>query len=57
MIVLDEYEAATFIRRFLKHKEFNIQVKRLGKVFCVTQRFISVRHRHSDQGVRITWTD
>lgn len=54
---VDEYEAATFIRRFLKQKEFNTQAKRLGKVIRLTRTYISVRHRHSEQGLRIAWTD
>ncbi len=54
---VDEYESATFIRRFLKQKDFNTQAKRLGKVIRVTQSYISVRTRQSDHGTRISWSD
>lgn len=54
---VDEYEAATFIRRFLKHKDFNTQAKRLGKVIRVKHTYISVRHRHAEQGFRFAWPD
>ncbi|MFQ5641942.1 MAG: hypothetical protein ACE5IR_28540 [bacterium] len=54
---VDEYEAATFIRRFLKQKEFNTLAKRLGKVIRVTRPYISVRERHFEHGVRFEWTD
>ncbi|NIR50089.1 hypothetical protein GWO43_16420 [candidate division KSB1 bacterium] len=54
---INEYEAATFIRRFLKQRKFNTQAKRLGKIFRVTRTCISVRERHSEQGVRFEWTD
>ena len=54
---VDEYEAATFIRRLLKHKKFNTQAKRLGKLIRVASRQILVRHRHSPGGIRIAWTE
>lgn len=54
---VDQYEAATFIRRFLKHKEFNTQAKRLGKVIRVAQTYISVRRRQSETAVRFAWAD
>jgi hypothetical protein len=54
---VDEYEAASFIRRFLKQENFNTQAKRLGKVIRVMHTYIAVRDRHSEQGVRFEWSD
>jgi hypothetical protein len=54
---VNQYEAATFIRRFLKHTEFNTQAKRLGKVIRVSHTNISMRQRHSEEEVHITWAD
>jgi len=54
---VNDYEAATFIRRFLRHKEFDTQAKRLGKVIRITQTYISVRDRHASQGIRFEWTN
>ena len=54
---VDEYEAATFIRRFLKQKNFNTQAKRLGRVIRLTRTFISVRVCKAEQAVRFEWTE
>jgi len=34
---VEKYEAAFFIRRLLKHSEFNTQAKRIGNVIRVSQ--------------------
>ena len=34
-------EAATFIRRIIRHPEFNTVTKRLGKVFCLSHTNIA----------------
>jgi len=54
---VEDYEAASFIRRLLKQKEVNTQAKRLGKVIRVTQTYIAIRHCHSKKAVRFAWTD
>lgn len=41
-IDVTQYEAATFIRRTLKHKEFDTKAKRLGSHSCWSQRVDSV---------------
>ena len=54
---VNQYEAATFIRRFLKHNKFNTQAKRLGKIIRVSHTNISMRQRHSEEEIHITWED
>ncbi len=50
-----QYEAATFIRRFLKHPTFNTQAKRLDKIIRVSHLFIAARGRHSKKSEHFSW--
>ena len=48
-------EAATFVRRLLRHKEFNTQAKRMGKVIRLSTVGLSVWEIHEEQEIKVTW--
>jgi hypothetical protein len=50
-------EAATFIRRLLRHREFNTQANRMGAVIRVSHTGLVVWHRHAEQETHYDWTD
>ncbi len=51
-----QYEVASFIRRFLKHPEFNTRAKRMGNVILVTHTGLQVLQHHVAKEEKITWT-
>jgi hypothetical protein len=48
-------EVATFVRRFLRHPEFETQVKRTGKVVRVSHVGLAVWRLKSQLEVHIVW--
>jgi hypothetical protein len=48
-------EAATFIRRLLRHNSFNTKAKRMGKVIRTSHVDLSVWKLHSEKEVHISW--
>ncbi|HEX5735875.1 MAG TPA: hypothetical protein VF131_23815 [Blastocatellia bacterium] len=48
-------ETAIFIRRFLRHPEFNTQAKRMGKVVRVSTEHIVILQLHVKEQRRLTW--
>lgn len=52
-----QYEAAHFIRRFLRHRQFNTQARRLGAVVRVMDTGLVIWRPHRDQEERIPWAD
>lgn len=52
---VEEEEVAAYIRRFLRHPEFNTQAKRLGKVIRVTSASLSIWRLHAETEVTIMW--
>jgi hypothetical protein len=48
-------ETATFVRRLLRHKEFNTQAKRLGKVIRISSVGLSVWQLHAEKETRFDW--
>lgn len=54
---VDQYEAAKFVRRFLRQNEFSKEVNRLGKVFHVSPVGIAVWRLHASLQERIGWSD
>lgn len=48
-------ECAAFIRRVLKHSEFDTQAKRLGKVLHASHSGISVWRRHGEERLHFDW--
>jgi hypothetical protein len=49
-------EAATFVRRFLRHPDFDTQMKRLGRVVRVSHAGISVRRLRSQAETYAVWS-
>lgn len=52
-----QYEAASFVRRFLRHKQFNTQAKPMGTVSRASQIGISVWYLHAEEENFLEWTD
>ena len=48
-------EIALFIRRLLRHPEFDTQAKRMGKVVRVITKHIYVLHLHDQEQRRLDW--
>ena len=48
-------EAANYMRSFLRHREFNVQTKRMGKVIRISSAELSVWSRHAEKEVHFTW--
>jgi hypothetical protein len=50
-----QYEAATFIRRFLSHSEYKTKNKRKGEVIRVSQTGISMWRLHAEKEEFYNW--
>jgi hypothetical protein len=50
-------EVANYIRRLLRHPEFNTQTKRMGAVIRVSPTGLAVWRRHAVREVRLAWQD
>jgi hypothetical protein len=48
-------EAATFIRRFLRHPDFNTQVKRMGRVVRLSHTGLAVWRLRSQSELHTLW--
>jgi hypothetical protein len=48
-------EAAVFTRRLLRHKEFNTQAKRMGKVIRLSPVILSVWQLHTEEEIHYDW--
>lgn len=54
-LVVSQYEAASFIRRFLRHAEFNAWTNRKGKVIRVGHTGIRLWRLHGEEEERLRW--
>ncbi len=52
---VDQYEAASFIRRFLKHSEYKTKNKRKGRVLRISHIGISEWRLHAEKEEFIHW--
>lgn len=52
-----DFEAATFVRRFLRHREFNTQAKRLGAVIRLSSAGLHVWRLHVERSIHYNWID
>jgi hypothetical protein len=50
-----QYEAAAFVRRLLRHSQFDTEAKRMGAVIRVSQRGLIVWRLHAEAEVRFNW--
>ena len=56
-IDVGQYEAASFVRRLLRHREFSTQAKRMGVVIRVSHTGISAWYLHVEEERYIKWAD
>lgn len=54
-LAVGQYEAATFVRRVLRHPDLNTRKKRMGKVVHVTHMGIRVWQRDSEGETLLAW--
>jgi hypothetical protein len=54
---VDEMEAATFIRRLLRHREFDTHAKRMSVVIRASHTGLSVWRLHAEQEEHFAWRD
>ncbi len=54
-LAISQYEVASFIRRFLKHPEFNTQAKRVSKVIRLSHLGIKMWERHVKKEQTFEW--
>jgi hypothetical protein len=52
---VNQYESASFIRRFLRHSHFNTKTKRLGRVCLITHLGIRAWKIHDKEKQIIAW--
>ena len=52
-----QYEAASFVRRLLRHKVFNTQARRMGTVVRVSQVGITAWYLHAEEEQFFEWED
>jgi len=52
---VEKYEVAFFVRRLLKHSEFNTQAKRIGNVIRVSQAGLACWQLHVRDEVHFKW--
>jgi hypothetical protein len=55
-LAVGQYEAATFVRRLLRHPEFNAQAKRMGVVVRVSSAGLQAWRLHAEQEVHLSWS-
>ncbi len=51
-----QYESAAFIRRTLKHSDFNTKAKRMGNVIRVSHKGLTVWKLHAEEKVQFSWS-
>jgi hypothetical protein len=50
-----QYESAAFIRRTLKHQEFNTKARRMGNVVRVSHKGLTIWKLHSEEKLQVDW--
>lgn len=54
-LAVGQYEAASFIRRLLRHPTCNTQAKRMGKVIKLDHMRIRIWQLHVDKEEKLVW--
>lgn len=54
-LAVSPYDAASFIRRYLRHPRFETQAHRLGKVVRASQTGITLWRLHSEEEEKVGW--
>ncbi|HLF73891.1 MAG TPA: DUF5615 family PIN-like protein [Anaerolineales bacterium] len=52
---VEKYETAIFVRRLLRHSDFNTQAKRLANVIRVSSAGISCWRLHTSNEIHLKW--
>ena len=55
-LAVGQYEAATFVRRLLRHPDFNTQEKRMGAIIRVSSAGLQVWRLHAEHEIRLSWS-
>lgn len=56
-LAVKKNEVAVFVRRLLRHREFDTQAKRMGAVVCVAHVGLAVWRLHAEQEIVLPWAD
>ncbi len=54
-LAVREYETAAYVRRVLRHPDFNTEAKRMGTVIRAEPSGVTVWRLHAEQEVHIAW--
>ena len=54
-LAIEKDEVAVFVRRFLRHAEFDTKAKRMGAVIRVSHTGFSIWRRNAQQEIYINW--
>ena len=54
-LAVGQYEAASFVRRFLRHPLFSTQAKRMGRVIRVSPTLIRLWRLHTEKEEILEW--
>jgi len=52
---VDDDEVAEFVRRTLRHREFNTRAKRMGQVIRVSPERLHVWRKHAEREEAVSW--
>lgn len=55
LLSVEQSQAADTMRRFLRHREFDTQAKRMGSVVHVSPSGITAWRHHAEQEMSFTW--
>jgi len=55
-MAVEKNEAAIFVRRLLRHREFDTQAKRMGAVIRISRRGLWVWRLHAAEEMFLDWT-
>jgi hypothetical protein len=56
-MAINKYEAAAFVRRLLRHKEFDTQAKRMGSVIRISRAGLWIWRLSANQEVFLDWVE
>jgi len=54
---VNQYEAATFVRRLLHHREFDTEAKRKGVVIRLSHAGLWAWRLHAEKEIRFDWME
>lgn len=54
-MAIEKHEAAIFVRRVLRHQEFDTKAKRMGAVIRLSRSGLTVWRSHAEREVHVNW--